>query len=77
MPIRLNAAFIHGVAGGCALAHRFPYGEEARMGLGSEDDWWKKWLCALRRALRHASPLVALVANVLTILCGIQVVAGR
>lgn len=77
MPIRLNAAFSHGAAGGCAFAHQFPHGEGARMGLGSEDDWWKKLLCALRRALHHTTPLVALVANILTILCGIQVVAGR
>ncbi len=70
MRIRLNAAFSHGVAGGCALAHRFPHGEGARMGLGSEDDWWKKWFRALRRALHRAAPPVALVANILTILWG-------
>ncbi|MCX4529821.1 MULTISPECIES: hypothetical protein [unclassified Streptomyces] len=47
------------------------------MGLGSEDDERKKWLRSLLKALRHATPLVALVADVLAILYGIQVVAGR
>ncbi|MFD3553786.1 hypothetical protein [Streptomyces goshikiensis] len=47
------------------------------MGLGSEDGEWKKWLREVRKALRHMTPLVALVADGLAILYGIQAVAGR
>ncbi|MFJ5637675.1 hypothetical protein ACIQF5_34240 [Streptomyces goshikiensis] len=47
------------------------------MGLSSEDDERKKWLRRVRKALRHMTPLVALVADVLAILYGIRAVAGR
>ncbi|MEV7512040.1 hypothetical protein AB0O57_29200 [Streptomyces sp. NPDC091201] len=47
------------------------------MGLDDEDDPRKRWWHRLQQALNRCGPPIALVANTLTVLHGVQVIAGK
>ncbi|MFJ6722222.1 hypothetical protein [Streptomyces sp. NPDC091259] len=48
------------------------------MGLNDDDDDpWKQWWRRIMRALRRCGPLIALLANLLTVVHGMRVLVAR